>query len=99
MQIFLSEIEVTGCENMYLQNAVNEIKNLLSHKKDLEIYARRLSELMAISLQAALLIQHAPNEIADSFCSTRLNKDWGYTYGTLPKGVNINKILDRVRAQ
>jgi len=99
MQVFLSEIEFSGRENKYLQNSVNEIKNLLSHKSDLEIYARRLSELMAISLQAAQLIQHAPNEIADSFCNTRLNKDWGYTYGTLPKAVNIDKILDRAWVQ
>jgi len=99
IQVFLNEIEKSEHENKYLQTAIHEIKKLLNNITNIETNARRLTELLAISLQAALLIQFSPNEIADSFCSSRLNKDWGYTYGTLPKGVDINKILDRARAQ
>jgi putative acyl-CoA dehydrogenase len=95
VQVFLDEVEHLGRENKFLQNTISEIKILLSDKNNLEIYARRLCELMALSLQGALLLQYAPNEIADCFCNTRLNKDWGYTYGTLPKGVSIDKILNR----
>lgn len=95
MQVFLDEIEKASGENKSLDTAIQEIKKLLVDKSSLEASARRLTEQMAIALQAALLIQHAPAEIADSFCSTRLKKDWGYTYGTLPKGANIDKILNR----
>ena len=99
MQIFLDEVELNGNNNKHLYNTINEIKKLLSNENNLIPNARRLTELMAISLQAALLIQYASHEVADSFCNTRLNKDWGYTYGTLPKGINIDKILDRARTQ
>ncbi len=99
IELFLDEVGKAGNEKPYLSTTVHNLKKLLTDKDNLEKSARRITELMAISLQAALLIQHAPNEVADSFCNTRLNKDWGYTYGTLPKGVDINKILDRARPQ
>ena len=57
--------------------------------------ARRLSEKAAIALQASLLRRHAPTEIADTFCQTRLHGDYGHTFGTLPKGTAAHAILDR----
>ena len=95
MQVFFSEVEIARGENKYLDTATQEIKNLLADNSTLEASARRLTELMAITLQAALLIQNAPEDIASSFCSTRLNKEWGYTYGTLPKATNLDLILNR----
>jgi putative acyl-CoA dehydrogenase len=56
--------------------------------------ARRLSEKAAIALQASLLQRHAPAEIADSFCQSRLSGDYGHTFGTLPKGTAAETILD-----
>ena len=99
IELFLDEVGKAGSENNYLLTAVHNLKKLLIDKENIEKSARRISELMAISLQAALLIQYSSGEISDSFCKTRLNKDWGYTYGTLPNGVNIDKILDRAWAR
>ena len=99
IQVFLNEIEMASDENKYLDVGIQEIKKLLVDKNSLEISARRLTELMAITLQAALLVQHAPVEVADSFCCTRLNKDWGFTYGTLPKDTNTDKIINRAWVQ
>lgn len=99
IDIFLDEVGKAGGENSYLLTTIHTLKKLLTDKHNLEKSARCITELMAISLQASLLIQHAPNEMADSFCNTRLNKDRGYTYGTLPKGVDTNKILERARPQ
>ena len=95
IQAFIDEVEMVKGENKFLDAATQEIKKLLTDKNSLEIGARRLTELMAITLQAALLVQHAPSEIADIFCSTRLNKDWGYTYGTLPMGIDTGEIINR----
>ncbi len=98
IQVFLDEVEIVSSENKSLEIAVQEIKKLLLNGSNEEESARHLTELMAITLQAALLVQYAPVEIADCFCNTRINKDWGYTYGTLPKGINIDKILNRAWA-
>jgi putative acyl-CoA dehydrogenase len=57
--------------------------------------ARRLSEKAALALQASLLLRHAPAELAEAFCQTRLGGDYGHTFGTLPKGTAAQAILDR----
>ncbi|EKX63678.1 DNA alkylation response protein [Streptomyces ipomoeae] len=57
--------------------------------------ARRLVEHMALTLQASLLVRHAPAAVADAFCATRLGGDWGHSFGTLPNTADLNGILGR----
>lgn len=60
-----------------------------------ETGARRLVELMALTLQASLLVRHAPPAVADAFCATRLGGDWGHAFGTLPDGADLDGVLER----
>jgi putative acyl-CoA dehydrogenase len=60
-----------------------------------ERQARRLTERLAVTLQASLLVRHSTAAVADAFCATRLGSDGGITYGTLPEGVDTAAILDR----
>jgi putative acyl-CoA dehydrogenase len=64
---------------------------------DIELRARRMVETLAVALQGSLLVQHAPKEIADAFCASRLAGDWGHEYGTLPPGLALDPILERSR--
>ncbi|GAA3831131.1 acyl-CoA dehydrogenase family protein [Streptomyces phyllanthi] len=57
--------------------------------------ARRLVERMALTLQASLLVRHAPPAVADAFCATRLGGDWGHAFGTLPGSADLDGILGR----
>ena len=57
--------------------------------------ARRLVESMALSLQAALLVRHAPSPVGDAFVAARLGPDRGHEYGTLTAGTDVAAILDR----
>jgi len=57
--------------------------------------ARRLVELMALTLQGSLLVRHAPPAVADAFCATRLTGDWGHSFGTLPSSADVDEILAR----
>ncbi len=50
---------------------------------------------MAITLQAALLVQHAPDPVADAFCTSRLGPRSGGAYGTLPAGTDFDTIIER----
>jgi putative acyl-CoA dehydrogenase len=59
--------------------------------------ARRLVERLALALQASLLVRHAPAEVADAFCATRLGGEGGRAYGTLPHAADTAAILDRHR--
>ncbi|MGW7508127.1 DNA alkylation response protein [Streptomyces massasporeus] len=57
--------------------------------------ARRLVEQMALTLQASLLVRHAPPAVAGAFCATRLGGDWGHAFGTLPESAGLDAIVER----
>jgi putative acyl-CoA dehydrogenase len=62
-----------------------------------EADARRLAEEMAVTLQASLLVRHAPAAVADAFCASRLAGDWGRAFGTLPNGLDLDAVIERAR--
>ncbi|HEY0558562.1 MAG TPA: acyl-CoA dehydrogenase family protein, partial [Thermoanaerobaculia bacterium] len=95
LQALLSEIwEARGGDHR-LDIYVNELRTQLARTEDLELRARRLVERLALALQASLLVRHAPPEIADAFCASRLDGDGGRAFGTLPAGADFGAILER----
>jgi putative acyl-CoA dehydrogenase len=60
-----------------------------------ESEARRLAQDVALSVQAALLQQTAPSFVFSAFCDSRLGGDWGFTFGTLGRGVDFDAIIRR----
>ncbi len=56
--------------------------------------ARRLTEALALALQASLLVRHAPPAVADAFCASRLG-DGGLQLGTLPDGADTAAVVQR----
>ena len=60
-----------------------------------EYRARDMVDRMALAIQAALLLQHAPAQVADAFCASRLADGGHRNYGTLPRGVDCAAILER----
>jgi putative acyl-CoA dehydrogenase len=63
----------------------------------LQARARRVVERMAIALQASLLVRHGDPAVADAYCATRLSGDWGHAFGTLPSGVDFDRVIERHR--
>ena len=57
--------------------------------------ARRLVEAMVLALQATLLIKGGPSTVAEAFCASRLARDWGHAFGTLPEGGDLRAIVER----
>jgi len=57
--------------------------------------ARRVVERLALAWQGALLLQHAPQPVADAFVASRLGGDWGRNIGTLPTKADAEAIIDR----
>ena len=75
----------------YVAGLVNEMKDL----HDAEYRARDLVDRMALSLQASLLVRHAPSFVSDAFCQSRLQQTGHHNYGSLPRGVDCTAILAR----
>ena len=57
--------------------------------------ARRLVEAMALGLQGAVLLGHAPAPVAEAFCLARLGDDRSAEYGALPDGVDVDALVAR----
>src|ERR1700733_9505594 len=61
--------------------------------------ARRLAGLITLTLQASLLVRHAPAAVADAFCGSRLGSELsagpGGPFGTLPDGLDLDPVLGR----
>jgi putative acyl-CoA dehydrogenase len=60
-----------------------------------EVEARRLAQDVALTVQAALLRQTAPDAVFAAFCESRLAGDWGQAFGTLPARTDFDAILQR----
>jgi putative acyl-CoA dehydrogenase len=71
------------------------LREALADADAIELRARRLVENMALALQGALLVRHAPAAVADAFCASRLAGDGGLQYGTLPAGTDVGAIVER----
>ena len=59
--------------------------------------ARYLVERLALALQASLLLRHGGPGVAEAFCVTRLERKGGRAFGTLPRGLELTKIVERHR--
>jgi putative acyl-CoA dehydrogenase len=86
--------EAAGADRR-LDVAVADLEAELADPDDLELRARRLVEHMALCLQGSLLARHAPAEVADAFCGSRLGGEYGGTFGTLPRGIDLRAIVER----
>lgn len=60
-----------------------------------EANARRLTEHLALALQASVMVQNAPQFAADAFIASRLSNRGGLTFGTLPSDTAFGAILER----
>ena len=97
VQAFQAELALARGADRRLDTALDELRVELTDDADAEIRARRLVERLALCLQASLLVRHAPAEVADAFCATRLGGAGGRAYGTLPTGVDVAAIVARHR--
>jgi putative acyl-CoA dehydrogenase len=78
-----------------LDRAVTQTLESLADSEGAEVGARRLAGQMAACLQGALLVQHSTPEVSDAFCATRLGQEYGGTLGTLPRGIDLQAIVER----
>ena len=79
-----------------LQDAVQDLDSGdAAAQAALQTRGRVLVEKMALLMQAAILFESAPAEVASSFAAARLGADRGREYGALPNGVDIDFLVAR----
>ncbi|MCL3992301.1 acyl-CoA dehydrogenase family protein [Streptomyces lavenduligriseus] len=93
----LTEIGRAHGADHRLDRAVKDLFTELADLEGVEGRARRLVERLALVLQGSLLVRHAPPEVADAFCASRLGGDHGASFGTLPAGLDLESVVERAR--
>ncbi|WP_431773782.1 acyl-CoA dehydrogenase family protein [Streptomyces cucumeris] len=100
LDAFLAEVESAAGADARLDAAVARLRALLPQLGDpqrAQLLARRLAEQMTLVLQGSLLVRYSHPAVADAFCASRLDGDWGHAFGTLPPGTDTGPILERAR--
>jgi putative acyl-CoA dehydrogenase len=90
------EIAAARGGNAALDAAASALEAMLPQAGEAD--ARRIAERLALVLQGALLVRHAPATVADLFCATRLAGEGGACTGTLPPGASPEPVLARILA-
>jgi putative acyl-CoA dehydrogenase len=103
----LAEIDLAAGGDRHLDAAAAQLRRELKEVAaatgaQAQYRARRLAGLIAVTLQAALLVRHAPAAVADAFCASRigagdLSAGPAGPFGTLPDGLDLDPVLGRVK--
>jgi len=97
LEVFMAELDQARGGDARLDTRVSALQRHFADPATLETRARRVVEDMALCLQGSLVVRHAPPAVADAFCASRLGRDGGLEYGTLPAGCDFQAIIERHR--
>jgi putative acyl-CoA dehydrogenase len=96
VEAFFAELALTRGE-VRLDHFVQSLQHQLADLSEIETRARYIVEQMALALQASLLLRAGNTVVAEAFILSRLQHQRGLAFGTLPKGVPHQAIIDRNR--
>lgn len=97
LDAYFAEVEQAMGSHAQFDQAVIALKTLFSATlaDQYQYRARYLADHLAKVMQGALLLQHAPNEVADAFCTARLTPETASNYGCLPTGIAADAMIER----
>jgi putative acyl-CoA dehydrogenase len=95
LEAFLAEVTLARGGNRLFDEWLKNLRADAQVLSVMESQARELVDRMALALQAALLLQHAPAFIAEAFCASRLRAHSHGNYGALPNGLDLRAIIER----
>jgi putative acyl-CoA dehydrogenase len=97
LQALYEEIEDVRRGDARLDRFVAAVQQETSDLANLETRARRIVERLALAVQGALMVRHAPPAVAEAFLATRIGGERGLAFGTMPATVDSASIIDRAR--
>jgi putative acyl-CoA dehydrogenase len=97
LDVILAEFEAARGANAAYDGALDALKEAFTDPGSLEARSRQIVEVMAKIAAGSVLLRHAPAAVSDAYCATRLGRDWGDLYGTLPVGADQRSIIERAQ--
>lgn len=95
IEAVFAELETAKNLNENYDKFLLKLKDEFSDLSNLEFRARIIVEKFALLLQAATVLKTAPDFVAEAFCLSRLSENKNLNFGTLPVGVQVEKIIER----
>ncbi len=95
LEAFMAEVDEAAGADPRLDAYTASLRDELADTEGIEARARRVVERMALALQGSLVVRHGDPAVADAFCASRLDRDWGQAFGTLPAGTDFEHIVAR----
>jgi putative acyl-CoA dehydrogenase len=95
LDAYFAEVTLASGADTRFDEALARLQKEFTSFDDIELRARRIVEQLALVFQGSLLLRHAPHAVADAFCASRLDRDWGGAFGTLPTGLDLAPVIER----
>ena len=90
-----TELARTRGASNELDKAIQGVQQALADPDEVEYRARRTVDQLALVMQASLLVQAGNEAVADAFIASRLGQRGERNFGTLPRGLDLETILQR----
>ena len=92
LEVFMDELELAASKNQYFDDFMDHLKQQLP---SLEVFnARKITEMLALGMQAAQLLLHGEATTAQAFCQTRLQGNGMLMFGGLEDNNLAKAVLE-----
>jgi putative acyl-CoA dehydrogenase len=95
VEVLFDELGTTAGLDVRLDARVNALRGDLADPTNIEYRARTIAEDITLALQGSLLVRHGHPAVTEAFLATRMARDWGGAFGTLPTGLDLGPIIER----
>ncbi len=95
VHVWFAELEKTARAHALLDESVKKLRNEFNDFGDMQYRARHIVELMSLTMQSSLLVQAGNHKVSDAFIESRLGAHGERNYGTLPRGIDCQHLIDR----
>ncbi|KKC03807.1 acyl-CoA dehydrogenase family protein [Mycobacterium nebraskense] len=95
VEVLFTELAESAGADPRLGAHVERLRQDLTDLDTIAHRARKVAEDICLGLQGSLLVRHGHPAVAEAFLTTRLDRQWGGAYGTMPAGLDLAPILER----
>ncbi|THT98260.1 DNA alkylation response protein [Lampropedia puyangensis] len=95
--VLLDHLDAVATSAPMLQAQVQALRDVFSSPPaQLEAQARRITQQLALCVQAALMLQYASAQAAQAFIESRFATGWGVVVGATAGGANAKTLMEEV---
>jgi len=95
LEVFFGELDAARGTDPRYDAFVDELGAAFTDLDSMPYRARRVVGDLATALQGSLLLRHGHPAVAEAFAASRLGRDRGDVFGTLPTGLDLAPIIER----